>query len=134
MCVQWVGARAIFKMPIDNPLLLVLAAACTILCFAGFMMFVSTLGRTEQSVGGAGWAMLMIMAMLGGGMIPLFVMPPWLRSVSHISPVRWGIYALEGAIWRHLTFAEMVGPCSVLLAIAVTFFSLGVLMLRRQQG
>lgn len=133
MCIQWVGARTIFRMPIDNPLLLVLAAACTILCFAGFMMFVSTLGRTEQSVAGAGWAMLMIMAMIGGGMIPLFVMPPWLRSLSHISPVKWGIYAIEGAIWRHFTLAEIAGPCLILLAIGTVFFSLGVFMLRRTE-
>ena len=133
MVVQWLAARLIFKMPIESPALLILAAACTICCFAGFMMFVSTLGRTEQSVGGAGWAMLMIMAMLGGGMIPLFVMPPWLQSVSHISPVKWGIYALEGAIWRHFTLSEMLGPCLILLAIGLTFFSMGVLVLRRQE-
>lgn len=134
MFIQWLGAKLIFKMPIDSPVLLVLAAACTISCFAGFMMFVSTLGRTEQSVGGAGWAMLMIMAMLGGGMIPLFVMPPWLQSVSHFSPVKWGIYALEGAIWRHFTLLEILGPCLILLAIGLIFFSLGVLMLRRQES
>jgi ABC-2 type transport system permease protein len=97
------------------------------------MMFVSTLGRTEQSVGGAAWAMLMIMAMIGGGTIPLFFMPAWLRSVASISPVKWGIYAIEGAVWRHFTFLEMVGPCAVLLAIAAVFFLLGVLMLRRQE-
>lgn len=134
ICIQLIAAKALFKMPIDNSLLLVLAAACTILCFAGFMMFVSTLGRTEQSVGGAGWAMLMIMAMIGGGMMPLFVMPPWLRSVSHVSPVKWGIYAIEGAIWRHFTFAEIAGPCAILLAIGAAFFSLGVLLLRRQDN
>lgn len=134
MCIQWIGAKLIFKMPVDSPLLLVLAGACTISCFAGFMMFVSTLGRTEQSVGGAGWAMLMIMAMLGGGMIPLFVMPPWLRPISHFSPVKWGIYALEGAIWRHFTLLEMLGPCLILLAIGTTFFALGILILRRQES
>lgn len=134
MCVQWLGAKLIFKMPIDSPALLVLAAVCTVCCFAGFMMFVSTLGRTEQSVAGAGWAMLMIMAMLGGGMIPLFVMPAWLQSVSHFSPVKWGIYALEGAIWRQFTLVEMLGPCLILLAIGMTFFLLGVLMLRRQES
>lgn len=133
MCVQWFGANVIFKMPTDSPMLLIPAAACTILCFAGFMMFVATLGRTEQSVGGAGWAMLMIMAMIGGGMIPLFVMPPWLRSISHFSPVKWGIYAIEGAIWRGFTITEMIGPCLILLAIGGTFFSLGVLTLRRQE-
>jgi ABC-2 type transport system permease protein len=133
MCVQWLGAKIIFKMPIGSPVLLILAATCTILCFAGLMMFVSTLGRTEQSVGGAAWAMLMIMAMIGGGTIPLFFMPAWLRSVASISPVKWGIYAIEGAVWRHFTFLEMVGPCAVLLAIAAVFFLLGVLMLRRQE-
>ncbi|UCC97954.1 MAG: ABC transporter permease [Phycisphaerales bacterium] len=134
MCIQWLGARLIFKTPIDNPLLLIFAATCAILCFAGLLMFVSTLGRTEQSVGGAAWAMLMIMAMIGGGMMPLFFMPEWLRSVSNISPVKWGIYAIEGAIWRHFTLAEMLGPCLILLAIGLTFFALGVLTLRRQEG
>ena len=133
ICIQWVAAKAIFGTPINHPLLLVLAAACTVMCFAGFMMFVSTLGRTEQSVEGAGWAMLMIMAMLGGGMMPLFVMPSWLQSVSHISPVKWGILALEGAIWRNFSLVEMAGPCLILLAIAAGFFSLGVLVLRKQQ-
>ncbi|MHC4116962.1 MAG: ABC transporter permease [Planctomycetota bacterium] len=133
MCIQWLGARLIFKTPINNPLLLILAAACTVLCFAGLMMFVATLGRTEQSAGGAAWAMLMIMAMLGGGMMPLFFMPVWLRSISSISPVKWGIYAIEGAVWRHFSFLEMIGPCAVLLTIATVFFLLGVMMLRRQE-
>ena len=133
MCIQWIGARLIFKTPIDNPPLLILAATCTILCFAGLMMFISTLGRTEQSAGGASWALLLVMAMIGGGMMPLFFMPGWLQSVSSVSPVKWGIYAMEGAVWRHFTFLEMLGPCAVLLAIAVVFFLLGVLMLQRQE-
>jgi ABC-2 type transport system permease protein len=133
MCVQWIGATLIFRTTIHNPLLLIIAAACSILCFAGLMMFVSTLGRTEQSVGGAGWAMLMIMAMIGGGMMPLFFMPGWLKSVSNISPVKWSIYAIEGAVWRNFSFLEMVHPCAILLTIATTFFLLGILMLRRQE-
>jgi ABC-2 type transport system permease protein len=133
MFIQWLGAKFIFKMPIDSPALLILAAACTVLCFAGLMMFVATLGRTAQSVEGAAWAMLMIMAMIGGGMLPLFFMPAWLRSVSSISPVKWGIYAIEGAVWRRFTLVEMIGPCLVLLAIAAVFFLLGVLTLRRQE-
>ncbi len=134
MCVQYAGAKLIFKMPIGNLFLLVLAAVCTVLCFVGLMMFVCTLGRTEQSVGGAGWAMLMIMAMLGGGMVPLIFMPSWLRPFSHISPVRWSIFALEGAVWRNLSLTQIISPCLVLLAIGITFFSLGVFMLRRQDN
>jgi ABC-2 type transport system permease protein len=133
MCILFVGAEAIFKMPIDNPLLFIPAALCTILCFVGLMMFMCTLGRTEQSVGAAGWAILMIAGMLGGAMMPLAFMPSWMLPLSHLSPVKWGIYALEGAIWRDFTFTEMIGPCAILLAIGTVCFSLGVVMLRRQE-
>ncbi|MFC1634078.1 ABC transporter permease [Planctomycetota bacterium] len=134
MCILFVGAKAIFKMPMGNRILFIPAALCTILCFVGLMMFICTLGRTEQSVGAAGWAMLMIMGMLGGAMVPLVFMPAWMRPLSHISPVRWGIYTLEAAVWRNFTFSEMIGPCAILVAIGTVSFSLGVVMLRRQES
>jgi len=134
ICILFFGAKAIFKMPIGNPPLFLLGVFCTILCFVGLMMFICTLGRTEQSVGAAGWAILMIMGMFGGAMMPLAFMPSWLRAFSHFSPVKWGILALEGAIWRDFRFTEMISPCLVLLAIGLTFFSLGVVMLRRQEN
>jgi ABC-2 type transport system permease protein len=130
-CILFIGAKTIFKMPIGNILLFIPAALCTVLCFVGLMMLICTLGRTEQSVGGAGWAIIMIMAMIGGGMVPLAFMPSWLRPFSHISPVRWSIFALEGAIWRNFSISEMISPCGVLLAIGITAFFLGVFMLRR---
>ena len=134
MFILCIGAKVIFRMPMGNWPLFIPAALCTVLCFVGLMMFICTLGRTEQSVGGAGWAMLMIMAMVGGGMVPLAFMPSWLRPFSHISPVKWSIFALEGAIWRDFRFTEMISPCLVLLVIGLMFFSLGVAMLRRQDS
>jgi ABC-2 type transport system permease protein len=125
------GGRLIFKTSIGSPAMFVVAAVCASLCFVGIMMLVSTLGKTEQSVGGAGWAILMLMAMFGGGMIPLAFMPSWMQILSHGSPVKWAIFAMEGAIWRDFTPAEMLLPCAVLLALALAFFTLGVLLLRR---
>ena len=133
MCILIIGAKYLFKMPMGNWLLFVPAVICTILCFVGMMMFICTLGKTEQSVGAAGWAMLMIMGMIGGAMMPLVFMPSWLRSFSNFSPVKWGIYALEGAVWRNFSIAEMVVPCLILLAIGFAAFMLGVLMLNRQE-
>lgn len=133
ICALYVCAKTIFKMPIGSLPLFVLAVLCTLLCFVGLMMFICTLGRTEQSVGGAGWAMLMVMAMFGGGMIPLAFMPAWMRSLSNISPVKWSIFALEGAIWRKFTFTEMLTPCLILLAFGTTAFLLGVFSLRKQE-
>jgi ABC-2 type transport system permease protein len=132
MCILTIGSKYIFKMPMGNWLLFIPAVVCTILCFVGMMMFICTLGRTEQSVGAAGWGILMIMGMIGGAMMPLAFMPSWLRSFSNISPVKWGIYTLEGAVWRNFSPTEMISPCLVLLAIGFVSFLLGVIMLRRQ--
>jgi len=133
MSILTIGAKVLFKMPMGNRLLFIPAVLCTILCFVGIMMFICTLGRTEQSVGAAGWAILMITGMLGGAMMPLAFMPAWLRPFSNISPVKWGIFTLEGAIWRNFSPAEMISPCLILLGIGFSSFLLGVFMLRRQE-
>jgi ABC-2 type transport system permease protein len=66
-----------------------------------------------------GWAIMMPLMMLGGGMIPLFIMPSWLAQLSSVSPVKWGILALEGAIWRNFSAAEMALPLGILIAVGV---------------
>ena len=76
-------------------------------------------------------ALLMVMAMLGGGMMPLVFMPTWMQCLSHISPVKWGIYSTEGAVWRDFSALEMLIPCSILRVIGLVFFLLGVFMLKR---
>jgi ABC-2 type transport system permease protein len=110
--------------------LLALACASAGLGFVGFMMMVAGLGRTEQAAGGAGWAMLMPMTLFGGGMMPQFVMPPWMQTVGNVSPVKWTILAIEGAIWRNFTFAEMITPCLILLGFGALCFAIGVRGLR----
>ena len=105
--------------------MLAMATACVSFCFVGLMMLMSVLGKTEQSVNGAGWAINMVMAMLGGCMIPVMFMPGWMRGLSVVSPVRWAILAIEGAVWREFSWSEMLGPCSVLLLIGILGLSVG---------
>jgi len=118
-------ARLVFGVTPDSPLLLALAVVCSALCFTGIMMLLSVLGKTEQSAGGIGWACLMILAMLGGGMIPLFFMPGWMQSLSDISPIKWSILAMEGAIFRGFSIGEMAVPCLILVGVGLVSFVIG---------
>jgi ABC-2 type transport system permease protein len=86
----------------------------------------SVLGKTEQSAGGIGWAVLLVMAMLGGGMVPLFIMPSWMEAVSNVSPVKWAILGMEGAVWRGFSLNEMLLPCGILVGVGVVCFAVGV--------
>ncbi len=127
-------AVLIFKMPVNNFLFLIIAGICTIFSFVGIMTFASTLCKTEQAVSGAAWAVIMVMAMIGGAMMPLLFMPDWMQKVSNFSIVKWAIYALESGIWRDLSFLEIVKPCGILIGIGLFFFGMGTFLLRRSEA
>lgn len=124
----------VLDVRIADPAKFAAAIVATALCFAGLTMVLSVLGKTEQAVAGAGWSTLIILAMLGGAMVPLPLMPQWLLDVSDISPVKWGIAALEGATWRADSWAELLSPLSWLLALGAAGFIAGTAVLQRREA
>jgi ABC-2 type transport system permease protein len=115
----------------QSPVLLAGSAVVVALCFVGIMMAMSSLGTTEEGVGGAGWAINMVMAMFGGAMMPLAFMPSFMKTASDFSPVKWAIVSLEAAIWRNYTLGEILGPWAILLAIGATGFAVGLYFFQR---
>jgi ABC-2 type transport system permease protein len=122
---------AAFGVRPDSWLALVAAALASSAAFVGVMMLLSTLGKTEAAAGGIGWAVLVVLAMFGGGMVPLFLMPGWMQTLGHVSPVKWSILAFEGALWRDFSAADMALPCGVLVAVGVVGFAVGAAVFRR---
>ncbi|MGQ9835585.1 MAG: ABC transporter permease [Thermoanaerobaculaceae bacterium] len=98
-----------------NWLLLLLVGLCTAFCFSGLTMLLGSLGKSEEEASGWGWAVMLILGMLGGAMIPLAFMPPWMRLLAQGSPLRWAVFALEAATWRGTSW-EQVWPLLVLLS------------------
>jgi ABC-2 type transport system permease protein len=124
----WLGMRP------RNPGWLALAALSIAICFVGIMMLMSVIGKTEESVSGAAWSANMLMAMFGGGMVPLLFMPSFMKTLSNLSPVKWSILALEGSIWRGFTLSEMMVPCAVLIGIGAVCLTIGTRVLSRSTG
>lgn len=118
--------------PVSWPML-ALGMACVALCFVGIMMLLAVVGRKTGS-GQVGWSVMLVLTMVGGGSIPLFVMPGWLQTASGVSPVKWGILALEGGLWRGSTPAEMLVPCAILLGIGTAGFTLGSMLIARDDA
>lgn len=106
--------------------LVALAVGCSAVAFVGMMMLLSALAKTVRAAGGIGWSVLVMLAMLGGGSVPLFFMPSWLQKASCFSPMRWSVLALEGGVWRGFTLGEMAVPCAVLVGVGLVCFAFGV--------
>jgi len=122
----------IFGVRVGSWPLLVAALVSLAFGFTGFMMLISTLGRTEQAVSGAGWAAMMPLAMIGGSMVPQMVMPAWMLGLSNYSPIKWMILAVEGALWRGFSAAEMLAPCVVLVSVGLVCFTAGAVTISRR--
>lgn len=114
----------------QSPALLALALAATAIAFVGVMTLLAVLGRRTQSAAGLSWAVLMLMAMLGGGMLPLFLMPSWLQTIATASPVAWALTAIEGAVWRGFSLTELALPCAALVLLGVGCLAIGTRAVR----
>lgn len=128
-----VGATVFNVRPSSIPLL-ALAVISAASALTGIMLVISASGSTPRGVSGLGWAVMMTMSMTGGAMVPLFVMPAWMQTASMVSPVRWAIMALEGALWRGFTPSQMLLPCGILLGLGLGGYALGTRILSRTEA
>jgi ABC-2 type transport system permease protein len=122
-------ARVAFGVRVLDPFKLTVAIASASACFVGLMMFASVMGRTERAVAGSVWAIIMPLAMLGGSMVPQFVMPQWMQTLGGVSPVKWTIRSFEGAIWRDLPWSEMLAASGILIAMGAVLYAIGLAIL-----
>jgi ABC-2 type transport system permease protein len=108
-----------------------LAMVTTSFAFSGLMALMAAAFRTQGGAQGAGRALLLVLTMVGGGTIPVAFMPPFLRTMSDISPFKWAVLAAEGATWRAWGAAEMWLPLVVLVAIGVAGLLTGAAVVHR---
>ena len=124
--------KFVFGVSINQPFHMLLSLLAIGICFSGLMMMFSVVSKSEKAASGITWAVMMIMAMSGGGMIPLAFLPSWMSSVSQFSPIKWSILALEGPIWRQFSLPELFPSLLVLVTIGVVGFTLGVRLFKWQ--
>jgi ABC-2 type transport system permease protein len=124
------GALLIFDVRLGSMLGLGVVVGALAFCFTGIMAAISTLGKSEQSVAGAGWGTLLVLGMVGGIMVPRMIMPAWLVTIGVVSPMRWGLMALEHALWRGGSIGEWLAPSLLLALVGLLGLCSGALVLR----
>ncbi|QOI99155.1 MAG: ABC transporter permease [Phycisphaeraceae bacterium] len=119
----------VFGIRLDGPsawAMMGLAVLCSSVGFAGVMMFVAGISQTGPGAEGFGRALILILTMIGGGTVPLFMLPGWMQTAGMISPFTWATRAIEGALWRGFSPGEMALPCVVLIGFGAAGWVVGV--------
>jgi len=127
------GLLPVFGIGVSSIPMMLATTVITSIGFCGLMMMLAGLTKTEGGAQGLGRAAVLVLAMIGGGTIPIFLMPSWLQTMSKISPFSWAAIAIDGYTWRAFTIAEMALPLTVLAGIGLIGFVVGTLSMRWQE-
>ena len=128
------GVLPMFGIVVSSVPIMLLTTVVTSIGFCGLMMMLAGLTKTEGGAQGLGRAAVLVLAMIGGGTIPIFLMPPWLQTMSKISPFSWASIAIDGYTWRAFSMEEMALPLIVLASVGVIGFVIGTLSMRWQEN
>jgi ABC-2 type transport system permease protein len=129
--VPWLGGEAL-TLPARGDLFAAVAA-CTSLAAIGWGLLVAVSARTlEQAtvIGGVG---NILAAAVGGIMVPRFVMPPAMQSLTEVSPMAWALDGFHAVMLRHGGAADIARPCGKLLLLAAVLLAVAV-WIHRHRG
>jgi ABC-2 type transport system permease protein len=111
------------------PALLLLMISFT-LCITGLSILLATMVTREEQAGVLITFIALTLAPLGGAWWPLEIVPDFMRTIGHISPVAWVMNGFGELIYYGGGLADVWLSIAVLLAMAAALFSLAVLRFR----
>jgi ABC-2 type transport system permease protein len=109
------------SLDIDNRLLnLVVVAAAAAMAAIGYGITVGTIAKTHQQAAIFASISVVILAAIGGIWVPVFVMPPFLRELSIISPLNWGLNGFYDILVRNSSLGQVLQYVVYLLIFSLT--------------
>ena len=98
------------------PLRLWMLAASTSVAALGLALVVAVLVRSHTQSTIAGGATTLLLAALGGILVPVSVMPPVMQSIASLSPMNWALQGFQQFLLSNAGVDQLVLPCVWLLA------------------
>ena len=89
------------------------------LAAVGFGILLGTLATTPEQSAPLGATMVVILAAIGGVWVPVFLMPSFMKIVSNISPMNWGLNAFYDVLLRNGGVLEVLPEIGLLLLFFV---------------
>jgi ABC-2 type transport system permease protein len=128
------ATSVLFRVSWGNLWLSLLLLATFSAVAAGAAMLIGSLIDNDGAAGGIGVGLGLVLAALGGCMLPLELFPATLRTIAHITPHAWA-YDAFAKIQRHdAGLVDILPQLGVLAAMAAVLLVAGTWTLRRSMA
>lgn len=105
---------------------------CAALAAIGFGLLISAFATTHQQASIFGAVSVVILSAIGGIWVPTFVMPKFLKTLSSVSPLNWGIEAFYGLILRNGDLVSVLPQCLLLVGFGLICFIVSIVVKGKQ--
>lgn len=82
--------------------------------------------KSEEQAGGLTNLLGLTLAPLGGAWWPLEIVPEFMRTIGHVSPIAWAMDAYRSLIFENGDLGTILVPLAVLLGFSLVCFGVGV--------
>ena len=117
----------------DNAYLLLPMCLCASLAAICFGLFLGQITTDHQQAAVLAALSVVIFAAIGGIWVPIFTMPPIMKTISHISPLNWGLNGFYNILIRHGTLMDIVPECTYSLGFAAICLAAAIFFHRKKQ-
>jgi ABC-2 type transport system permease protein len=93
---------------------------------ASLGLLIGVLAKNEDQVAMYALVPMLVLAALGGAMMPLEFTPPAFQAIGRLTPTAWAIDGFENIIVRGLGLESVLLSAVILLGYTIVFFALAV--------
>ena len=126
-----IGGEGLSLQGIDWSALLLMLLAIS-LAAVSLALAVACLVRTHAQAATFGPILNVLMAALGGVMVPLFVMPPVMQKIATYSPLNWGLEGLLNVLLRNGDVTSVLPQVGRLAGFSTLMLVIAFLLFRRR--
>lgn len=127
----WAATALLFHAQWGDPLGVLLMAVGASLAMCGVAVFLTSLARDERQAFGIALVVGLVLALLGGNLLPPGALPGYLQVLSLGTPNGWALVGFGRLALEGDPASAVVGPFLVLCGIAAVFGAAASLRLRR---
>ena len=129
--MPWIGGEGLSLQGVNWAALLLMLFAIS-LAAVSLALAVACLVSTHAQAATFGPILNVLMAALGGVMVPLFVMPPVMQKIATYSPMNWGLEGLLDVLLRSGDVASVLPEVGRLAGFATLMLGLAFGLFRRR--
>ena len=126
------AAGALFGVDWGDPIAAMLVVTAFALTGTGAGMLLGSTFSNEQQASGVAIFGALILAALGGSMVPLEIFPETMVTIAHLTPHAWGNDAFATLILHNGTVPDIATEVMVLTCYGLALIMLAALVFRRR--